>query len=69
MLNHYKMRLEKLCDDLENFCERNNILYVFVDTKTSLDDFVLRTLRREKSFTLDVKIAQGVRKCKLTVWV
>lgn len=48
MINHYKMRLEKFCDDLENFCERNNILYVFADTRTSIDDLILRTLRREK---------------------
>ncbi len=48
LLNQYKMRLEKFRYDLENFCERNNILYVFADTRTPLDDLVLRTLRREK---------------------
>lgn len=48
LLDQYKMRLEKFRHDLENFCERNNILYVFADTKTSLDDLMLKTLRREK---------------------
>ncbi|MGQ9610078.1 MAG: DUF58 domain-containing protein [bacterium] len=48
LLDQYRVRLEKFRHDLENFCERNNILYVFTDTKTSLDDLMLKTLRREK---------------------
>jgi uncharacterized protein (DUF58 family) len=48
MLERYQRRLETFCQDLNQFCTRNNITYLRISTSLPFEDLILRTLRRER---------------------
>jgi len=49
MLERYRLRLAKFCNDLKEFCLINNSTYIFINTALQFDDLILR-LRKENLF-------------------
>jgi uncharacterized protein (DUF58 family) len=48
VLEGYQKRLGRFCEDLNQFCARNNITYLRVSTSLPFEDLILRVLRREQ---------------------
>jgi uncharacterized protein (DUF58 family) len=48
VLEEYQKRLGRFCEDLNQFCARNNITYLRVSTSLPFEDLILRVLRREQ---------------------
>ena len=48
VLEGYQKRLGRFCEDLNQFCARNNITYLRVSTSVPFEDLILRVLRREQ---------------------
>jgi uncharacterized protein (DUF58 family) len=48
VLEGYQNRLGRFCEDLNQFCARNNITYLRVSTSMPFEDLILRVLRREQ---------------------
>lgn len=47
MIERYKRSLELFCQNLDQFCTRNNISYLRISTSLPFEDLILRTLRGE----------------------
>lgn len=47
VLEGYQKRLGRFCEDLNQFCAKNNITYLRVSTSLPFEDLILRVLRRE----------------------
>jgi uncharacterized protein (DUF58 family) len=45
-LRRYEENLQSWRNDIESFCNGRGITYLFVDTSTPIEDFILSTLRR-----------------------
>ena len=48
MMEKYQRRLATFCQNLEHFCTSNNMTYLRISTSLPFEDFILRTLRRER---------------------
>ncbi len=48
VLEGYQKRLGRFCEDLNQFCGRNNITYLRVSTSLPFEDLILRVLRKEQ---------------------
>ena len=48
MLERYQNRLTTFCQNLSQFCAKNNITYLRVSTSLPFEELILRTLRREQ---------------------
>ena len=48
MLEGYQERLASFCNDLNQFCAKNNVTYLRINTSQPFEDLILKTLRREK---------------------
>jgi uncharacterized protein (DUF58 family) len=48
VLEGYQKRLGRFCEDLNQYCARNNITYLRVSTSLPFEDLILRVLRREQ---------------------
>ena len=48
MLEKYQRRLTNFCQNLSQFCSKNNITYLRISTSLSFEELVLRTLRKEQ---------------------
>ena len=47
-LEGYQKRLGRFCEDLNQFCAKNNITYLRVSTSLPFEDLILRVLRRDQ---------------------
>jgi len=48
VLEGYQKRLGRFCEDLNQFCAKNNITYLRVSTSLPFEDLILRVLRRDQ---------------------
>ena len=48
MMERYQKRLATFCQNLSQFCAKNNITYLRTSTSLPFEDLILRTLRREQ---------------------
>ena len=48
ILEKYQRRLTDFCNNLNQFCTRNNITYMRVSTNLPFEDLILKALRKEQ---------------------